>query len=233
MIPPDLKSNGQSTGVRSTFGVAGDFEITVSFEVLAEPPPPNPYKRARFTLTICPASPDGAEASMSHRLRMKQAADFQAWNRLWSEKSKKNEISSKFTPTKVKAGRFRLVRNGTTLQYYASEGDKGEFALLHKCSFPDSDLTQLVISAAAEEPGAALGVRVHDLRIRGKSLPNLQAQPVIAPVQAQSPAPVAQPSAPSSEGKSHIWLIAALAIGLVLCALALLALVLLWRRAAG
>jgi WD40 repeat protein/predicted RNA-binding Zn-ribbon protein involved in translation (DUF1610 family) len=201
-LPPGSQGGGAATGVRSLFGVRGNFEITVSFDILAESPPAGPHSHPRFTLEIPLDRPEASAASLSRRTTAKGGVDFLPWVRLWNETTQRNEEWSKPFSTTARSGRLRLVRSGSTLSYYASEGKDGDFTLLQTHDFGDEDVKEVVLAAATEDAQAALDVHVSDLRIRARPVPNLP--------RSSAPPP----------GKGRSWLAAAAIIGL-LTALAL------------
>jgi hypothetical protein len=78
-------------------------------------------------------------------------------------------------------GRLRLVRSGSVVFFYTSEGAAKAFALRHKGEFGTKDLKNVRLLGSTGGPGAALDVRVTDLWIRADALLRT-VEPVDAPV---------------------------------------------------
>jgi hypothetical protein len=199
-LPPGSNGNGQGTGLASTFGVKGDFEITVAFEILHETPPApptpgGPDRQTRFTLGV-PLDREGFNmTTFSRRIRANSDTQFLAWVTLWDEAVGKNRQKARGFPTKAMTGRLRLVRTGPTLSYAAAEGPGGEFVVLQEYPFGVEDLKHVGLVGATDDAEGSLDVRVTDFHVRADALPNL---PAAAP-----------PKAPGGE-----WLVAAALFGL-------------------
>jgi len=106
-----------------TLGLAvqGDFEITVTFEVVQEPAL-GVTQQARFTLN---AIPEG-EGDNRHAVapdRYQGGRRFFAWMRRQDEKNGE-QPHTKELRTPARNGRLRVVRTGPDLAYYAAEGAK-------------------------------------------------------------------------------------------------------------
>ncbi len=221
-LPPGSPLGG-ATGVRSTFAVRGDFEITVGFEILQQSAP---NARTRFTLALPLDRPGFNMASLSRAERLQEAKEapllrmagalvgqlsggpvpaagpaplllnlagwvvpgrpptggyFQAWTTLVNERTGMNNDRSRSFPARARAARLRLVRSGSTLSYFAADGADGLFVLLQKYPFGDEDLKEVRFVGAIDDPAGSLDVRVHDVRIRAASLPNLTGSPGSGP----------------------------------------------------
>jgi serine/threonine protein kinase len=181
-LPAGYQGQRPSTGLVTTFGVKGDFEITVGFEILLEEREQGPTdKITRFSLAVIPQkSPDMDSeqwikpsqnlASLSHALSLTGKTMFLTWTTQWDPNAAKDEgIRHEFATT-AKTGRLRLVRNGAELSYFVSEGADSDFTLLQKDPFGEKDLRQVRITGTTAGPTAALDVRVTDLRVRAASL---------------------------------------------------------------
>jgi hypothetical protein len=182
--------------VVSTFGVKGDFEITVRFEILQEVPPANPDMQTRFTLAV-PLDRAGFNiATLSRKIAEKSGPRFLSWISLWNEETGKSRAKATGFPTNAMTGRLRLVRTGSTLFYSASEGPDGQFVTLQQYPFGNEDLKDVRLIGATDDAQGSLDVRVTDFHVHAESLPNL---------------PVAAPKA-----RSNGWLPAAALLGLVI-----------------
>src|SRR5262249_5868345 len=70
-LPPTYPRDRQGTGVVTDFGVRGDFEITVSFEILQEPGPAGGGNPTDVRLVVVPADP--VTPGMWHRSSQNRA----------------------------------------------------------------------------------------------------------------------------------------------------------------
>jgi serine/threonine protein kinase len=174
-LPAGCPGERPSTGVSTRFHVKGDFEITVSFEVLKEPAPAEVGKKqTRVSLEVILDSPQFGVATLSRIITgMEGKTLFQAWQSVWNGVGgKKRERVDPF-PTTAKSGRFRLARTGAVLSYYVAENDAGDFTLLCQYPFSEEDLKAVNLAGSTGDVTAALDVRFTDLRIRAQSLPRL------------------------------------------------------------
>jgi serine/threonine protein kinase len=211
-LPAGYAGERPDTGVTVGIAVPGDFEITVGFEILQEPEPPDANKhQTRLTLNAIPDSPEGDIATLSRQGGVGGGTRFLTWMRRWDEAGGKSQIKADAIPTEAKSGRLRLVRSGSALSYYASEDPNGPFRLLARYPFTDKDLKDVSITASTGDPEAALDVRVTDLHIRADSLPSLPGPGGAEP--AKGPGlPEATPPKAGSRG----WLTAVVIAGLIL-----------------
>jgi hypothetical protein len=186
--------------------VRGDFEITVSFEILQEPGRADVGAQpTRFTLDAVldrPGKLPGSNvATLSRRVDKSAGTQFYTWRRLWNEDGGVHEEKGNGFPTRARSGRLRLVRSGSEVSFLVAEGSVTEFTFLHKYSLGTDDLKSIHLLGSTGSSTAALDVRVTDLRVRADSLPN-RPDPGVA--------------APKALGKG--WLTAGLALALVLAA---------------
>jgi hypothetical protein len=201
-LPTGFAKQRSGTGVATDFGVRGDFEITLSFDVAREDAGGAGYPTT-LKLVVVPldsprpefwfkASQNRAELGRITPAPNKTAvfvADQTTWNNedlakdKWgNEDLKKIELhSEQRAPTEAKKGRLRLVRSGPVLRFYTSEEDDKNFTLLHQSDFGGKDLKNVRVLASTGGPRASLDLRVTDLRIRAEAFPQASvptAQPV-------------------------------------------------------
>jgi hypothetical protein len=179
VIPSDTGERG--TGVKTTFGVKGDFGITTSFVILREPEPEEAGKQqTRFTLTAFLDRPSFDMATISRKVQTAGGTQFMGWVSLRDEETGKMRSNGKGRRTVAKAGRLRLVRTGSTIAYYAAEGFDGDFVRFLEYPFAADDLQDVRVAGVTGNPQVPIDVRVTDLRIRAESFPNLAAaSPVV------------------------------------------------------
>jgi RNA polymerase sigma factor (sigma-70 family) len=228
-LPPTYPRPRPGTGVATDFGVKGDFEITVGFEILPAPVAGPPNLGAELRLVVVPA--ERAEPLVWHKASMNRAsiireihaqndggtflANVAKWTGdipkdPWGNENfgKVEQHQNHRTTATVRTGRIRLVRAGTALAFYTSDGGDKEFTLLHKAEFGARDLKNVRILGSTAGPWNSLDVRVTDLRIRADAF--VQPEPNNR-----------TPTRPAPEASSdRDWLVpVAVAVPLVLIAL--------------
>jgi hypothetical protein len=156
------------TGVATTaVPVKGDFEVTVTFEVLAESAPSE--DKSLFALDVVLDKPGANIASICRSVTAKGGPEFLTWMSLADNEPGKPRTTGRGFPTRAKSGRLRLARSGADISYYACEGSDTEFKLLERHAFTREDVKEIRILGATGGPKASLDVRVADLHVR--SLP--------------------------------------------------------------
>jgi hypothetical protein len=131
-----------------------------------------------LTLLIVLDTPESSTAGLSRRMGANKGSQYTAWTTQWDKAAGKNTGRYQAFPTTATAGRLRLVRTGSALSYYVSEGSDTNFTFLQEFPFGNEDLKDVRIVAYTDGPQAALDARFTDLRIRMGALP---AVPVAAP----------------------------------------------------
>jgi hypothetical protein len=74
-------------------------------------------------------------------------------------------------------GRLRLVRTGANVSFLFSDAEHPEFTSIHEAAFGAKDLKNVRILASTGDVGAALDVRITELRIRAEAFPKWPAAP--------------------------------------------------------
>jgi hypothetical protein len=163
----------QDTGVYSQFSIRGDFEATVSFDVLkADRPKAGPGVGP----VLYAARPFGTGAvSVARRILPDGKAVFLA-DRMQRVRGKlTHDIKS--LPSTATAGKLRLTRCGAQVHCYVSEGHKPEFVQVAKIDFGTADIGMISVCGSTGESESGLEVRLLDLSVRAESLPGLADQP--------------------------------------------------------
>ena len=184
------------------FGVKGDFEVTLRFQILQEPDPKDvaiggPGLSVRVDLD----GPTGDMASLSRSVLQNQGSRLVSY--LWKRVPDNGPQERKQFPTKAKNGQLRLVRTGAVLAYYVAEESSGDFVFLHEHSFGDADLKRICIAGVTGGPKTSLDVRITDFRIRADSISGL-------PAAAAGTTPV--PATPTDSTDATGWWITALLV---------------------
>lgn len=164
----------EPTGVATAFGVKGDFDITVHYEVLQEPEPEDagtPLIGTRLSLTATLDWPQPSEASIRRKITPTQPAHILTYRTMRRDADSKADNRGASFPVKEKTGRLRLVRTGAEIAYYLAEGAGDDFTLLTTHAFTADDLKDVRLYGHTSNLKAALDVRFKDLHIRAASLP--------------------------------------------------------------
>jgi hypothetical protein len=221
-LPPGGPPNGQSAGIVTGFGVKGDFEITLSFEILRDPDPATVGKTGtRLSLAVTLDTPlvDTPKAEVATLSRTMASKGFVTWMR---NRDRPVPLSYSFA-TPAMTGRFRLVRSSDELFYLGSIGPDQPFKFLKKYRFGADDLKRAGIVVSTGSDKAMVDVRVSDFSIRADAVPGAPGLQTVA--DSQPPVTTAPPE--RVKGRSLLVLLLALALG------AILALGLFWRRRGG
>src|ERR1019366_961464 len=215
-LPAGVSRNAAPRGVKTGFGVKGDCEITVSFEILAEPPKADAGAPVgtRLSLALAKEMPKGDFTSVARTISAKAGLLVVGCSFVPEEGSAKPvQQSSNTKAGKAQTGRLRLVRSGADVYYGGSDGIDGEFVFFRTYPFGGDDLREVRLLAGTGTNKAMLDVRVTDFRIRADAIPNMPAG---------SPAPggaaPAEPMAGQPSGKG--WLAVAVAVGIAIALLA-------------
>jgi serine/threonine protein kinase len=217
-LPADFPRQRAGTGVVTDFGVKGDFEITVSFEVLSGAQPGASGNPTELRLVVVPneAPRPGMwqRADQNRAILSRQApgrnqvgaflADSTRWNNQdipkdpWGNETFNSiELHTyRQSSAALGTGRLRLVRSGTTLCFFTGDGPGEDFTLLQTQEFGKEDLKNVRILGSTGGLGAGLDVLVTDVSIRAEGL--------------GKPAAAAPPPAPPS--RMPPWLVAVLAL---------------------
>jgi hypothetical protein len=173
------------TGVVTDFGVKGDFEITVSYEILSEA---QPASWANFRIAVVPDEPVVADvwhkAGQNRAVLVREVVFAKGAGRFFANQTSwhpdlpvdkfGNEIFSNVERqakamrvlTNTARGRMRLVRSGAELYFLVSEGGDTEFKVLQKSEFGVKDLKNVRILATTGTVGDSLEALVTDFQVR-------------------------------------------------------------------
>jgi hypothetical protein len=151
-------------GASPRFGVIGDFEITVSYELLKLEKPKGGYGTG-VSLWVMGKT----DAVTLARFTRKDSNVF-ATNKGWMKGSDyANDTQS--APTDCKSGKLRLARAGTVVRCLVAEGDSDEFRELRAIDFNKDDLTQVHVGVDTGGDTGPVEVLLTDLRVRAEELP--------------------------------------------------------------
>lgn len=153
-----------AVGVQPRFAICGDFEITASYQILdADPGPFGPG----VNLRVIVGQPMREAADLA-RYRRIDEGDIYFVNRATAVPGGQPRRDSMTFPARTNAGRLRLRRTGSTLQFLVAEGPNAPFGQLAQKEFVTDDCILRFVAHTGKGPG--VDVRLVDLRIRADRL---------------------------------------------------------------
>jgi len=170
VLPAGHSGQRLSTGVTSRFAVKGDFEITLTYEVLKE------GQGSGLFLGIDLNTLSYNRASLTRGLR--DSRQFLTWfqqSREGSDKPYRDELCA--FPSAGMAARLRLVRTGSVLAHYVAEGVDDKYTLLWHHPFGTEDVRTVRLGG---QTSGFLDARMIDVRVRADSLPEMPDVPLAA-----------------------------------------------------
>ena len=173
------RSELAGVGVDTRFRVAGDFEITLEYEILALPKE-SPPQGTGLALLVKFETPATGGASLT-RLR-KGTADVFGANRIMPGEGGKDRFQTENVPASAQRGKLRLARSGPMLKYLVAEGT-GEFREIHSADVGTEAITELRAQVRTGQQPASADVRLVRWSIHADSLPD---RPTIRPIARQS-----------------------------------------------
>ncbi|MDR3637967.1 MAG: heparinase II/III family protein [Isosphaeraceae bacterium] len=168
-VPP--KTEGQNVGVYTRFGVRGDFEITASYEVLATGQPEG-VSGVGPELYVRSVEGWGHFVAMSQALHKGGASA--VIESVYGRKLGRNPTyHGDSVAASARAGRFRIIRTGSTVTFLASQGTGDHFQEVSHATFGTTDIDRVRIAVTFKGSRRVLDVVWQDLSIRAEELPGL------------------------------------------------------------
>lgn len=165
-LPTESKPT-PSVGVACALAVHGDFEITVSYEVLRAGKPQSGYGMGvRLQIAAVSAKRDGA--AIARAVHPAQGEVYSTAR--WFTADGKVQQNGRHYVTASKHGKMRLARKGDVLLYLAAGPDGENFLELRRETFVEDALNAVRIVADTGDSTGDLDVRIHDFRIRGSEI---------------------------------------------------------------
>lgn len=155
-------------GVRTRFGLRGDFEITATCQMgKTDRPTKGIGAGARLYLRFDSANRD--LVSLSRVVRVKEGDSFLAYH-VDTPRGGKQRDKFRVAEAKSLAARLRLVRTGETLSYQVAE-DQGDFQEIQSVDVGPGDVLDVWLTATTGGDRCAVDVRWGELRIVAEKLP--------------------------------------------------------------
>jgi hypothetical protein len=155
-------------GVSSRLAVHGDFEITLTYQILKADKPSTGYG-AGVSLWVSSTEAGDATATLARFVRPKEGDVYSTDHASNGPDGKRKHRDRRF-PSESSTGRLRLVRSGPTLLYLVANGNDSDFRELRKEEFGSEPLKAVRVAAETGGAPVAVDVRLIDLEIRAKEL---------------------------------------------------------------
>jgi hypothetical protein len=174
-LPPE-HGNKNPVGIKPTFNVGRDFEVTVWFELVNVDNPVGGHG-AGVSIWIRMASPTNEAATIARLVKPNGDQVFIANRGTTSEDGKRRFSGPRPVPSEARSGALRLARKGSTLFYYFAAGEGAAFRELYQAELGTENLE--IIRIAADNGGSptAVDVRLRAVSLRGDSLPGEAVRP--------------------------------------------------------
>jgi hypothetical protein len=158
---------GEGATVVTKFGIAGDFEITGTFEALSNIRPLTGWGLGPEILIKPPGGWDKFASAGRFLMTKETAYSLVHGYKVGDEK----QYDASTIPTECKAGQFRLVRTGSTLHFQVAEGESPVFQELFATEFGTEPLEYVRLAAVTGGSKQAAEVLWKDLIVRAEDLP--------------------------------------------------------------
>jgi hypothetical protein len=165
---PAKRAQPWPIGVRASFPVKGDCEITASYELLLADRPSKGYG-VGATLYIVTETP-AKKAAMVGRMNRPQGSTY-ICDFNWTDQTGKRHYEREDAPSEIRSGKLRLVRRGPWVSYHVAEGADNEFRELRRVEFGTDDLTEVRVAGDTGTGDRPVEVRFRDFEIRAGDLP--------------------------------------------------------------
>lgn len=155
-ISPIDANSRLPVGLVANLGVRGDFEITMSFELLRLNKPTQ-GNGAGVSIYICTSSYNQAAATLGRFIHPDGEQNFLCHRATTPLGEERRHQGERFATT-VGSGSLRLVRKGAVLSYQVAEGGSSAFQELYQTEWSGDDLE--MVRFAAEHGGSPTSVDV-------------------------------------------------------------------------
>lgn len=164
------KPASNRVGLKVTFRVKGDFEITTGYEIL-EADRPQVGSGVGFTLYLS-ADTAAKDALNFRRVVRPKEGDVYNCGRYKTDPDNNRSMPENVMPAQSRIGQVRLTRIGSQLSVWAAEGPGEDFQELRQYEFVTEDVNRIELAAYQASPNP-VDIRFKDFRIRAESLPGV------------------------------------------------------------
>jgi len=165
---PD-RPNTLPVGLIARTGLHGDFEITVSFDVLRIDRPKE-GRGAGLSIWITQRTPTQDAATIAWLLNTEGERTFIANQASTKPDGEREYHGVAPLPTKASSGKLRLTREDGQLTYAIAEGSSKDFRELYQTDWSDADIDQIRIAADGGSSHALVDVRLQEIQIHADEL---------------------------------------------------------------
>jgi serine protease Do len=173
IIFPTGRGKLRDSGVFTTFSVRGDFEVTMSFEILKADQPKD--GRGVGPLLYAGNQTENDAVVLARRLLPDGKAVFVA-DRVQHVQGKSTH-QIKNLPSTATTGKLRLERQGATVRYCVCEGDNPEFVTVAEVDFGKADVYAIQVVGSTGGSDGGLDLRLFEFTVRAEDLPGLSDPP--------------------------------------------------------
>ncbi len=165
-VPP--RTNGAGVGLCTKFGIRGDFEVVVSYEIIDAPKPSQgPGIGPEVFLQSMENWDD--HIALSRRVAAR-TGDATLAGEIARGGASKIQVGDGSIKSASKEGRLYIARSGSTIHLYAAEGN-GDFKKVCVADFGVGDLRFVRLSTLFDGADRGLDVLWKELSVRAESLP--------------------------------------------------------------
>lgn len=165
---PAKRRDPAAVGVSPRFRISGDFEITVTYEILSAQKPESGMG-AGVQLWCAIGGEDPGAVLLGHLVNPRKDSAFVTIAR--GPPSEEEEPSSlKWFDATGKKGKIRLTRTDSILRFLVAEGATDEFREVRQADVGTEPLRTFRLSANTNNVPAAVSVRLIDLTVRADEM---------------------------------------------------------------
>src|SRR5205807_2493745 len=162
---PAVTKGVPQTGLYSYFSLVGDFEISMTYDLLAVPPPQKGYG------VTCGLGLDAAESGETvNFMRGYQMGKFSGYVVSWGKKDETGKVNyegnNKQFPSAAKSGRLMLRREGPDIICLASDNTWDAPRELYRLPLTDSTVRPLRVFADSGGSPTPMDVRIGQLKVK-------------------------------------------------------------------
>jgi hypothetical protein len=150
--------------------VRGDFEISMSYEILEAENAASGSPSELFIRVHLPDAPSSATAetvTLSRSMRPGSGNQFSIYHARGTESSQEFSIAKTF-PAHALSGKLRIKRTGSTVSYLVAEAKAKEFAVLYEEPMVTDDVHAVQFAATNGGMLTRYHVRILDVEVKGR-----------------------------------------------------------------
>lgn len=166
---PAERPNSLPVGLISRSGLHGDFEITVSFEIIRVDRPKE-GRGAGLSIWMTQRTPEQDAATIAWLCTTEGERAFIANCASTKATGERDYQGAPPRPTKTTFGKLRFRRENGQLSYEVAEGASSQFQQLYQIEWSNADIDQIRIAADSGSSPTVVDVRLKEIVIRADEL---------------------------------------------------------------